>query len=367
MRLSPFMEQNIDRLIAECETGAGDLDRSTAPPGGERCYGWARELLRAIAAEMAAPPSTPAREPRSARLALNLVRHSQAHATECFRRGVELEHLIAEYRDLKSSVLRHWTQNRASSDGDVGDLVRFTEIVDDCLAESIRVFAAKSEQLRDLFVAGLGHDLRNPLSAMSFSAELLLMRKSRLEREEAHAVAHIASCIDHLQRMIGDCLDFTGARLPGTFSLHLEPVGMAAACRTAIDRLAPLAGAYPLTLNATGNPRGTWDRRRIEQALTTVISAAIDCCEEPGPIAVGVEEVGGEVRATISSGGAFSDEARRALLEPRSIGPDEMLHAGLALHVAKQIVDAHGGNLEITSHRGRGTTFAVCLPGSPPS
>lgn len=72
-----------------------------------------------------------------------------------------------EYRALRASVLRLWGESvRRAEENDLQDLIRFNEWIDQSLAEAVRSFTERIDQSRELFLATLGHDLRNPLNAI---------------------------------------------------------------------------------------------------------------------------------------------------------------------------------------------------------
>ena len=83
--------------------------------------------------------------------------------------------MVAEYRALRASVVRLWTQaQRPPEVDDDADLARFHEAIDQALAESVAQYEQGVEQAKETFVAILGHDLRLPLGAISTSAAFVL-------------------------------------------------------------------------------------------------------------------------------------------------------------------------------------------------
>src|SRR4029079_10978226 len=106
----------------------------------------------------------------------------------------ELTAVVAEYRALRASVIRLWRDSNPSPDQhDLDDLTRFNESIDQSLTRAVRAYAVRVERSRNMFLAILGHDLRNPLNAMTLSAKVLTLQTPR-PREEA----------EELMRQIGD-------------------------------------------------------------------------------------------------------------------------------------------------------------------
>ena len=89
------------------------------------------------------------------------------------RSGFDINQLVAEYRALRASVLRLWTQRVRARRTDLDDIIRFNEAIDQALAESVAFFSAEVEQARNLLLGMLGHDMRSPLHAIQMTASYL--------------------------------------------------------------------------------------------------------------------------------------------------------------------------------------------------
>ena len=98
---------------------------------------------------------------------------AEVHASLRQAGGFNLDQMVSEYRSLRASVIKLWSAQSTAQDGEIAtDLIRFNESIDQILTESISYYASMSEVSRDLFLGILGHDLRNPLSAVLMSAQL---------------------------------------------------------------------------------------------------------------------------------------------------------------------------------------------------
>lgn len=106
---------------------------------------------------------------------------AETHAIARLLAGYTIEQLVSEYRALRSSVLRLWAaDSRSQLLTDADDITRFNEAIDQAVAESIARYTEVFHQSRNLFLAILGHDLRNPLSAI-INGTQLMMRSTELE------------------------------------------------------------------------------------------------------------------------------------------------------------------------------------------
>jgi signal transduction histidine kinase len=103
-----------------------------------------------------------------------LERVSDAHARLRLDSGFDLKQVIAEYRGLRASVLGLWNSSATTATGDeITELIRFNDAIDQLITEVLTRYIDRATQYSDRFIAILGHDLRNPLNAISASAFLL--------------------------------------------------------------------------------------------------------------------------------------------------------------------------------------------------
>ena len=169
--------------------------------------------------------------------------------------------------------------------------------------------------------------------------------------------------------LVDDLLDIsriTTRRL----KLKLEPVPLAAAVREVLDRHRnELAQAgCTVSSSAAGEAVGRWDRLRVEQVFTNLLTNAMKYA--PGPIEISVGSDGGVARLAIRDHGpgiAPQDQQRIFLPFERAVSYLNASGFGLGLYIVRQIVDAHGGAVRLDSAPGRGTTFVVELPLAPPA
>src|SRR5204863_5291806 len=95
---------------------------------------------------------------------------AQTHGALRYLAGFDLRQLAAEFRALRASVLRLWLQHGTQDETAYYQMTRFNEAIDQALAESIANYSDEVARSRDTFLAILGHDLRNPLSAIANSS-----------------------------------------------------------------------------------------------------------------------------------------------------------------------------------------------------
>jgi signal transduction histidine kinase len=228
----------------------------------------------------------------------------------------------------------------------------------------------KALEARDEFLAVASHELRTPLTSMSLHAQHLeqraLCRESGCSEPEARAFATFRRQIGRLTGLVDQMLDFSLIQA-GRLDLRREECDLVALVRAAIARLeAPLArSGCAVTLVEDGPVRGRWDRSRIEQVVTTLLCNAVKFGASK-PVTVAVERRGAaaELRVEDQGLGIRSDDQQRIFDRFERVAPVRHHDSGLGLglFLARHIVRAHGGTIQVDSEPGHGARFVVRLP-----
>jgi two-component system, sensor histidine kinase and response regulator len=216
-------------------------------------------------------------------------------------------------------------------------------------------------QLNEMFVAVLGHDLRNPLSAMIFAGSILQRSEDKATRNSADL---IVSTGWRMNRMIADLLDLARARLAGGIAISPAEADLGIIVTRLKAERDVVTPRRELQLEISGNLRGHWDTDRLEQVLNNLIGNAVEHGERDSVIHLRVD--GGEaehVTLCVTSVGVIPDDVLPVLFTPfrdgRYRGRGEGL--GLGLYIVKQIIDAHGGQISARCSGGY-TLFEIVLP-----
>lgn len=227
-----------------------------------------------------------------------------------------------------------------------------------------------SQDARHLqFLAGVAHDLRTPLNALKLSAQVLLRAPEPPPAEKLReSLVRISAQLDRLDRMVGDLLEQTRIEA-GNLELRLEDTDLRVLVTDVVELHRPSSQQHQLELTVPDRPipvRG--DPTRLTQVLTNLLSNAIKYSPRGGRVRVLLEQSREEVLLSVSDEGVGipPDEYER-IFEPfrRSKGSSaEIPGIGLGLSVSRRIVRAHGGNIEVVSQQGAGSTFRVRLPRS---
>jgi signal transduction histidine kinase len=171
--------------------------------------------------------------------------------------------------------------------------------------------------------------------------------------------------------MVGALLDFTRSRLGGGIPVVREEMNMGKVVHDVVDEISAAHPQRTIEIDARGEQQGEWDAARITQALTNLISNALEHGSRATPVTV--ETCGDEREITIkvhNSGRAIAPGRLSGIFNPMK--PREMTeetaaggphgNLGLGLYIAERIVHAHQGRIEVESSPDHGTTFTVHLP-----
>lgn len=222
----------------------------------------------------------------------------------------------------------------------------------------------QDEQLT--FLAGVAHDLRNPLSALKMSAALVTSGRPIPEERMQKTMALVRRQVARLDRMVGDLLDATRIEA-GRFELSLEERDVRELATAVVELYLAGGSSHDLRLHLPAEPvLLSCDATRVEQVLHNLVSNALKYSQGGSRVDVLVEREGEEaVLSVVDRGIGISSEELRTLFAPfRRTGRarDKAPGVGLGLSVARRIVEAHGGRIEVESRPGVGSTFRVRLP-----
>ena len=367
MRLSEFIVSHMESILAEFEdfakthTAAGpDMDMTALRDH-------AAAILTAIALDLEQPQSDAQQAAKATGDAPEAKDPTAAaqHGTDRADSGFTLDEMFSEYRALRASVLRLWSAERGGLDGaDLDDLIRFNEAIDQALAESISRYSTSLDHSREMFLAVLGHDLRNPLSAI-VTASGFLESKAAEGGSDRRMAATIRQSGERMNRLVGDLLDFTLSRLGRGIPVERANVDVADVARQALDEAEAMHPDRTFQLDTAGDVKGEWDGDRIGQALGNLVGNAVQHGDASGPIVVRTAGFDGGVDISVhNEGEALPKDARRHIFDPfKRLSPKgDRRSMGLGLYITEQIVSAHGGSIDVESSPSEGTTFTIHLP-----
>jgi signal transduction histidine kinase len=229
---------------------------------------------------------------------------------------------------------------------------------------SARADRARMERFRETFLGVVGHDLRFPLGVIALTASTLV----RDEPDEARrrALERIVRSTGRMERMIAQLLDLTRLRVGQGIEVTPAPADLGALAAAVVEQARAAAPGVELCLEVSGDCTLDGDADRLEQVLDNLVGNAVQHGAQTAPVQVRVNGTDPErLRLEVRNGGTVPADALGALFEPfRARGGSRSARAGLGLglYISRQLVEAHGGALEVRSAAAEGTCFTVLLP-----
>ena len=385
MRLAEFILANIEPILAEWEAFARSLS-----PGATMTIVALRDdaesILLATARDMQNPQSLQQQASKSkghggagGTASDRLDNASDLHGVDRVGWGFHITEVVSEYRALRASALRLWRESLPEPDlNDIDDITRFNESLDQSLARGVHSYSKRIDESRQMFLAILSHDLRNPLNTIRMAADVVSLQNK--SPATANAISVITRNTDAMTRLIGDLIDFSSTGLGRAMPLNRGPVDLEALCREVIDSFRALHPGRTLRLHSEGDVNGVWDAGRIRQVVSNLMGNAIQHGSPEAPIDLSVASKG---TASAGSGLGGSTVVLSVHNEGVPIPPDLLPtifdplkryatresaaerspgSIGLGLYIVREIVVAKGGTVEVASTAEEGTTFTVRIP-----
>lgn len=364
--LAAFIRRNRQRIVDDWYETVRELPSSHAlPPEVVRNH--IPEFLERLADAVESHDST----------ALLLRGLPNLHAALRVREGYDLRQVIAEYRTLRSVIGRLYCQEGDISEASrpkLGPLSVMNAALDLAIADAVDQYSIDYGKAREMFIGMLGHDLREPLSAIAFAAGTLWDRRDELDARTVKTVARIAASARRMDRMIRDLLDFARGRLSGGFPIVPAPID----ARTVIaDTVSEIAQAHPARaiecrVAGPGDFHVRWDGDRVAQAIANLVSNAV--VHGTDPVVIEPADQRDWIKIEVRNGGEIPPQILPKIFAPftqpgtdrrhdgEHKGPERRRgHLGLGLFIVREVATAHGGRVTAESRDGL-TTFTMMLP-----
>ncbi|WP_175885558.1 HAMP domain-containing sensor histidine kinase [Burkholderia sp. BCC0044] len=370
MRLADFIVRNMEPILVQWEAFAATLLPAARHMNSLGLRDHAREILNAVAKDIATPQTREAQHEKSLGRAPEPVNAAETaaetHAVLRARRGFNINQLAAEYRALRASVLRLWIDACRPGLPDMDDMIRFNEAIDQALAESVAFFTEQVEQARNLLLGMLSHDMRTPLQTIQLTASYLAALNAGEEVSEA--AARLIRSGGRMQGLLDDLCDFNRTQLGLGINVVPRNVDLAHVLVNVVDELRAVHPDREITVDLRGDLRGDWDDRRMQQLLSNLVDNAIKYGARDTPVRVAAATSGAEVLIEVgNSGPAIDPRTLDRIFDPLERGDEGQRRTGgdaglgLGLFIANEIAKAHSGRIDARSDQTE-TVFAVRLP-----
>ena len=294
---------------------------------------------------------------------------AERHALARVKMGLSSRQVISEFRALRATVIRLWQHDFMAIDQvSFYDLIRFNEAIDQALTEAAARYTEEMDKSRELFLGMLGHDLRNPLAAIAGFAELQLLSKT--PDRHAHFASQILICAGRMSHMITDLIELTRVRLGTGLLINPAHTCMRHICTNVIEEMRSIYPKRFFELKCTEELPGEWDEAKLSQVLSNLLGNAIQHGAIDSPVTVTAKrDKHGVVLSVHNEGTAIPTETIPKLFDclfqgasGQRAADDNSTSLGLGLYIAKEIITAHGGTIEVQSSDDEGTIFVARFP-----
>jgi signal transduction histidine kinase len=240
------------------------------------------------------------------------------------------------------------------------------------LAKSFNDMGSKvtaSQRSQRDFVANVSHELRTPLTSIQGFAQAITDGTAS-ESEDIHRAAEVISTeAARMQRLVDDLLELTKLDAGG-IPLHMQPIDISGLVGDVAKKMTPLAEGAHIKLNEKFAEKmvvnGDYDK--LTQVFNNLVDNAIKYTAPNGQVQITCAREKGFAKITVSDSGAGIPHGEinrifeRFYRVDKSRKVEKSKGSGLGLSIAKQIVQAHQGSIEVKSELGKGSQFIVRLP-----
>ncbi|MCA1594673.1 MAG: HAMP domain-containing histidine kinase [Acidobacteria bacterium] len=293
------------------------------------------------------------------------------HGLERLRSGFDIEEVVAEYNALRSIIQNLAERHGLSLHGKANHIVN--RVIDGSIGLAVKTYATQKavevQQRREEHLSFVAHDLRTPLSAIATAAQLLGTNYTGGAKDEqaANLLEIVQRNVNRMNALVVKVVqEETNLKANAEGKLERREVKLRALVENLINDLQPLAGTLntKLTNHISEELTAFADPNLLTLVFQNLISNAIKYTPN-GEVSVRASEIkeGGAVECWVSDNGAGIPADRlEKVFEKLETDPDRKEGMGLGLAIVKQIVEAHDGQVSVTSQLGEGATFRFTLP-----
>ncbi len=271
-----------------------------------------------------------------------------------------------EFRLRRNDGEYRWHLSRANAeraaDGTIKTWVGTnTDIHDAKLALAELTMRSQYEQR---LIGIVSHDLRNPFNVISLATTILA--SGSLDPVARKLVERVSRAAERATRLVNDLLDFAKARIGTTIPVNPTPTNLKDIVETVVEEFEVAAPGRVIRVGHAGDETGLWDADRLAQVISNLVGNALQHGAPDTPICVASQITDAHALLTVANEGPGipADEIAE-LFEPyrrSSTAVATRGSMGLGLYIAREVIAAHGGTIEVESAPNATTRFTVRLP-----
>lgn len=271
-----------------------------------------------------------------------------------------------EFRLCRGDGEYRWHLGRANAERDAsGTIIQWigtnTDIHDAKVA--LADLTARSEYEQRL-IGIVSHDLRNPFNVIGLGTAALA--QAELPAAAQRMVVRMARAADRATRLINDLLTFARARIGSSIPVSPKPTNLREIVEQVVDELHAAAPGRVIRVGHAGEELGSWDADRLAQVIANLVGNALQHGAPGSPVIIESQITGDHATLEISNHGpGIPAHELATLFEPYRRGTTAGAgqgSLGLGLYIAREVIVAHGGTIEVDSQQEATTRFTVRLP-----
>ncbi len=248
-----------------------------------------------------------------------------------------------------------WRKERLTNGFEGKEVIVIEDVTE---VEKMKERSERDERLRAMgeMAARIAHEIKNPLGSMELF--LSMIQGGRLRSKEKKYVDYVLFGLKTIDRIINNILSYTR---PKTLVLKEEELFQIVSDTLDFMSVSIMGRAIDVEFNAAYQGQSFFDPDLVKLVIMNLISNAIDAVGEKGVIRIEVREEGSYVLLVVSDNGVgMSEDVRRNIFNPFFTMKDKGV--GLGLFIVYNIVQAHGGFIEVESSAGSGSSFFMYIP-----
>ncbi len=235
--------------------------------------------------------------------------------------------------------------------------------VEQAVNDAATQFSQTLQDIQDMFMVTLTHDLRNPLHVITMGTQMIL---HRMEEEDSSqdVLKKVMGSIARLNTMIQNLLDASRLRAGYRLKLTLEEVDLNKLVYDVVENLTVAHGERFIVI-AESTVRGNCNIKELSRVIENLAINAVKYGSPKTPITLTLEQTNKQILLTLhNEGNPIDEEAQSILFQQfrRTNSAEDQTGWGLGLFLAKNIVEAHRGTITVESEAGKGTSFIIKLP-----
>ena len=375
-RLGGFIHDNMEQILQAWEDFARTIEPPALTMDDSELRDHARQMLLTIAADLDTPQSEQETDAKSKGQGKREQHPTAAeiHAEARLQSGYTVVQLVSEYRALRSSVLTLWgaVETQCSQAMYMADVTRFNEAIDQALSESVARYQFMVKQSQNMFLAILGHDLRNPLGTV-VTGSSFVMQAVDIPPKYVLVATRMFNSGQRMSKLINDLIDFTRSHLGPGIPIRVKQGSLVAVCEEVVNELRTSHPEQLIDLHVPPQLDAIFDESRIAQVLSNLIGNAIQYGDADAPVTVMLTSSDGDIAIAVNNRGkTIPLDKLSAVFDPMvriaaSVNSDytERTSLGIGLFISREIVHAHGGKITLASTDDAGTTFTATMPRLP--